>query len=209
MSCKQAPKAEKERCIIEFVGDSFNPGRVQELAKSFGADNTQLYRWKNHFVFYSQFSNKQAFTQEMAKQFPELSVKVYEKPFYDFSRAQHCGQAQLAPNWEHIILTANLVEDKELQNEYMEYHRTQFEQWPEVANGFCNADFQQLQVFRNGRQLMLVISIPANKTLDELNPKTVENNPRMNEWNEIMGQYQEGIEGTSPDEKWVFLTKSE
>jgi hypothetical protein len=54
---------------------------------------------------------------------------------------------------------------------------------------------------------MLVISIPADKTLDELNPKTVENNPRMDEWNQIMGKYQEGIEETEPDEKWVFLSE--
>jgi hypothetical protein len=52
---------------------------------------------------------------------------------------------------------------------------------------------------------MLVISIPKGKTLEELNPKTTENNPRMDEWNSIMKKYQEGIEGTAPGEVWVFL----
>jgi L-rhamnose mutarotase len=85
---------------------------------------------------------------------------------------------------------------------------TQFEEWPEVSDGFCNAGFQQLLLFRNGRQLMLVISIPEGKTLDELNPKTIENNPRMVEWNKIMDKYQEGIEGTKPNEKWVILRKN-
>ncbi|HMR84284.1 MAG TPA: L-rhamnose mutarotase, partial [Niabella sp.] len=64
-----------------------------------------------------------------------------------------------------------------------------------------------LMMFRNGRQLMLIISIPKGKTLDELNPKTVENNPRVAEWNKIMAQYQEGIEGTKKGEVWVFLKK--
>jgi len=62
-------------------------------------------------------------------------------------------------------------------------------------------------IFRNGRQLMLVISIPKGKTLDELNPKTVENNPKMVEWNKIMGKYQEGIEETKRGESWVFLKR--
>jgi hypothetical protein len=53
--------------------------------------------------------------------------------------------------------------------------------------------------------LVLIISIPKGKTLDELNPKTTENNPKMNEWNKIMGKYQEGIEGTKKGETWVFL----
>ena len=103
------------------------------------------------------------------------------------------------------MLTANLVADKKLQQEYLDYHNTQFEKWPDIAKGFCNADFQQLLIFKNGRQLVLIISIPKGKTLDELNPKTTEHNPKMNEWNTIMGKYQEGIEGTKKGESWVFL----
>ena len=52
---------------------------------------------------------------------------------------------------------------------------------------------------------MLVISIPEGKSLDELDPKTTENNPRVNEWNTIMANYQEGIEGSAPGEKWVLF----
>jgi len=100
-------------------------------------------------------------------------------------------------------LTADLVDDPKLQQEYVNYHAKQFQQWPEVSKGFCNADFQRLLVYRNGRQLMLIISVPKGKTLDELNPKTTENNPRMVEWNNLMKKYQEGIEGTKPGEVWV------
>jgi hypothetical protein len=52
---------------------------------------------------------------------------------------------------------------------------------------------------------MLVISIPKGQSLDQLNPKTTENNPRVNEWNAIMKNYQEGIEGTGLGETWVLL----
>ncbi|MEI8085836.1 MAG: L-rhamnose mutarotase [Paludibacter sp.] len=114
----------------------------------------------------------------------------------------------MAAEWEHILLTTNLVDDAKLQQEYLDYHKTQFEKWPEVSAGFCNADFQQLQVFKNGRQLLLVISIPKGSSLDELNPKTTENNPRVNDWNEIMKKYQTGIEGAKPNETWVFLKKT-
>ena len=72
---------------------------------------------------------------------------------------------------------------------------------------FCNADFQQLLIFRNGRQLVLVISIPKGESLDKLNPKTTENNPRVNEWNKLMGKYQEGLPGAGVGVKWVFLER--
>jgi hypothetical protein len=131
---------------------------------------------------------------------------MYHDPFYEFNRA-HCSDKNMAKKWDHILLTANLVEDTTLQKEYMAYHATQFEQWPEVSNGFCHANFQQLLLFRNGRQLMLVISIPEGASLDELNPKTTENNPRVDDWNALMKKYQEGIQGTKPGEVWVFLKK--
>ena len=36
-------------------------------------------------------------------------------------------------------------------------------------------------------------------------PKTTLNNPKVDEWNAIMRKYQEGIEGTKPEEVWVFF----
>jgi L-rhamnose mutarotase len=103
------------------------------------------------------------------------------------------------------LLTANLVASEKLQQEYLNYHATQFEKWPEVSKGFCNANFQQLLIYRNGRQLVLVISIPKGESLEKLNPKTTENNPRVDEWNRIMQKYQQGIAGTKEGETWVFL----
>jgi L-rhamnose mutarotase len=89
----------------------------------------------------------------------------------------------------------------------MEYHRTQFKRWPEISKGFCNANFQQLLVFRTGRQLMLIISIPKGESLDKLNPKTMENNPRVNEWNTIMSKYQVGIDDAPKGTTWIVFEK--
>ena len=135
-----------------------------------------------------------------------MKQKLYYDAFYDYNRS-YCSDTSSTREWDHILLTANLVGDMKLQKEYMDYHATQFEKWPEIARGFCNAGFQQLLLYRNGRQLMLVISIPKGESLDKLNPKTTENNPRVIEWNNIMSKYQEGIKGTKPGEKWVFLRK--
>jgi hypothetical protein len=52
---------------------------------------------------------------------------------------------------------------------------------------------------------MLVISIPKGESLDKLNPLTTKNNPRVNDWNNLMKKYQEGIEGTKKGEVWVLF----
>ena len=104
-------------------------------------------------------------------------------------------------------MTANLVDNPVLQHEYMRYHEIQFNEWKEVPQGFCNADFQQVLVFKHDRQLMLVISIPEGKTLDELNPKTEENNPRVKEWNSIMSRFQVRIEDAPEGSTWVIFSE--
>jgi hypothetical protein len=125
---------------------------------------------------------------------------------YAFNK-EKCDDKTISNEWDNILLTANLVKNNKLQKEYLDYHATQFQNWPEVAKGFCNASFQQLLVYKKDKQLMVVISIPKGASLDELNPKTTENNPRVDEWNALMKKYQEGIEGTKPGEVWVFLKK--
>jgi L-rhamnose mutarotase len=163
-----------------------------------------IYEWKNHLAVYGIFPDAGKVQTRIAAAYPDATVRLYEHPFYVFDRSK-CDNPSQSNRQTHVLMTANLVADTVLQQEYMNYHAHQAELFPEVAQGFCRADFQQLLVFRNGRQLLLVISIPQGKNLDELNPKTTENNPRVDEWNTIMAKYQEGIEGAAPGEVWVMF----
>nr|WP_315155466.1 right-handed parallel beta-helix repeat-containing protein [uncultured Flavobacterium sp.] len=192
---------------IELVGKDLDIEKIKSTIKGFRIVGEELYQWENHLVIYGLMNQPERTKRKLALAFPKLEIKIYENPVYDFQNFQRCKEAKVASEWENIVLTANLVEDEKLQKEYVDYHTTQFEKWPEIAKGFCNADFQQLQVFKNGRQLMLVISIPKGENLDKLNPKTTENNPRVDDWNTLMKKYQTGIEGAKPDETWIFLKK--
>lgn len=178
--------------------------RLKEILEKNGVHAGSLYQWKNHFVVFDRVKDVYQLRGRLADAFKSSEVKVYFDLFYEFNR-ERCGGGSIAKEWDHIILTANMVADPKLQKEYLDYHATQFEKWPEISKGFCNADFQQLLLYKNGRQLMLVISIPKGESLDKLNPKTTENNPRVDEWNAIMKKYQEGIAGTEKGEVWVFL----
>lgn len=178
--------------------------KLKSLLRKHKVNPECLYQWKEHYVLFEKVPDQFVLVNAIKKEFPGFIVKNYQEPFYEFNRSR-CADTATAKEWEHVLLTANLVNDQRLQQQYLDMHATQFEKWPELSNGFCNASFQQLLLFRNGRQLMLVISIPKGKTLAELDPKTTENNPRVTEWNQQMKKYQEGIKGTKPGETWVFL----
>lgn len=203
-----ARAASNSYVIVELTGPQakqLNHIALLNIARKQGLPASAVYCWENHLIVYGKNLNTVLIQKSAKATYPTCEVTVYSNPFYDFNRKVRCGSNGVVKQWDNIILTANLAADTGLQQEYLKYHTTQFKNWPEVSNGFCNAGFQQLLVFRNGRRLMLVISIPKGKTLDELNPKTIENNPRVNDWNRLMKKYQEGVPGTRKGEVWVFL----
>jgi hypothetical protein len=205
----EAPVIQKT-LVVELVSDPQHPvnaDKLQEIMQQHHLPATARYQWKNHTALYGAIKDMPALKAQLLTAFPGIVVKVYDTPFYEFNRTK-CADAVVAAEWDNILLTANLVADEKLQQDYLQYHATQYQQWPEVSKGFCNAQFQQLLVFRNGRQLMLVISIPKGASLDALNPKTTENNPRVDQWNVLMKKYQEGIDGTEKGETWVFLKQA-
>lgn len=194
--------------IVEVTGaqgKELDYTALLNIARKQGLPASAVYRWDNHLIIYGRYLNTAIIQKNAQAAYPSCQVTIYNNPFYDFDRRLRCGGNGIAKQWDNIILTANLVADERLQQEYIAYHSTQFKNWPEVSKGFCNAGFQQLLVFRNGRRLMLVISIPKGKKLEDLNPKTIENNPRVNDWNRLMKKYQEGVPGTRKGEVWVFF----
>jgi len=194
--------------IIEItgpIGSQPDARLLIPVLKASHIPSSALYQWKNHLVIYAFMNDPVRLEGRLAKLYPKYALKIYQHPYYDFNRRRYCGKASVAKEWDNILLTANLVDNPRMQQEYLQYHATQFKKWPQVAKGFCHANFQQLLGFRNGRQLMLVISIPKGESLDKLNPKTTENNPQMVQWNALMKKYQVGIPGTRPGEAWVFL----
>ena len=202
----QAQAGEK-MSVIEVIGPGKAPvsaSSLVALCRKYQVPTTGIYSWQNHLIAYGKTTSIQALHKNLAAIYAGKVVKLYAAPFYQFDR-HYCANKVTAPQCDNIILTANLVKDPKKQQEYLSHHATQFQKWPEVAQGFCNASFQQLLVFRQGRQLMLVISIPKGASLDKLNPLTTLNNPRVDDWNALMKQYQEGLPGTKPGETWVFL----
>ncbi len=196
--------------VVELVfPDSLQPDIkvVRRFMASQSLDTSALFVWKNRVVIFTFIPDLLVLQGRLRNAFPGVDVRLYHDLFYAFRRDTHCDSGYTSPLWEDIILTADLVADPVAQRRYLDYHARQFTDWPEVSAGFCRAGFQQLLLFRNGRQLMLVIRIPKGKTLAEIDPLTTKDNPRMDEWNRIMRGFQTGIKGTAPGETWVFLNR--
>lgn len=217
-SCMHKQKEEKKQIertdsvdipsLIEIVTCSdykMDSTIIFQICKEENISVDVVFCWKNHWLLFDSFNKKENIQLKVKNYFPSAKLKFYETPYYNFNRKVHCNDDENIKEWHHIIMSANLVEDSVMQNEYFDYHKNQFKDWPEISGGFCNADFQQLLMYHNNRQLMLIISIPKGKSLAELNPKTEENNPRVAEWNALMEKYQEPLPDAGKDEVWVVF----
>ena len=141
------------------------PARVQELASKMAPATVQRAAG-DRYIFMVTASGKDRLIADLLNEKGPM-VTVFEHPFYDFNREQATGEAP-QKLLTHAVMTCNMVADPVKQAEYLDYHARQGELFPEVAQGFANAGYEQVLVFREGRRLMLVISFPQGHSLSEL-----------------------------------------
>ncbi len=97
-----------------------------------------------------------------------------------------------------FCLTLNLQDDDDLIREYEEYHKPG-NVWPEVVDSIREAGILDMQIYRSGLQLTMVMTVSnafsfEDKALkDSLNPKVME-------WERLMEKFQNRAEGV--DSKW-------
>lgn len=97
----------------------------------------------------------------------------------------------------------DLVDDPALINEYQQYHR---QIWPEVASHLRQYGIENMEIFRLGNRLMMVM-----ETTDDFDGALFEQrsleNPKVGEWEALMWQYQRPTPWTPDGEKWVEMKR--
>lgn len=183
-----------------------NRAAFNDFMQAEGGDTTQVYRWNDYTLVKTTDEHARELWAAARRRYPEVERSLFTDPFYSFDRSR-CGEKEEVGDSDFVLLTAQLSEDETMQDAYMDAHKTQYEKWPEVANGFCQAGFNEVLLYRSGRQLMLYIAFPKGEEFEKINPLTTKDNPRVDDWNKMMGGFQEGIDGTTANETWIFYKK--
>ncbi|WP_437919027.1 L-rhamnose mutarotase [Sphingobacterium sp. LRF_L2] len=190
----------------------YDPQRqlTQEEIETFlvkqGGEPTNVFHWKNYTLLLTTDELSKKMAGAWLATYPQVEYKLFNNLFYSFDRSR-CDVQTETQDTDFVLLTAQLRDDKSKEEAYLEAHKKQYEEWPEVAKGFCQAGFEEVLLYRNNRQLMLYISFPKGKKFEDIDPLTLKDNPRVEEWNRLMGTYQEGIAGTAANETWIFYKK--
>ena len=106
-------------------------------------------------------------------------------------------------NIKRYCLTLDLKEDPELIEEYKEYHR---KVWPEVLTSIRNSGIRNMEIYIFHSRLFMIMETEADFSFDRKSAAD-KDNPRVQEWEELMWKYQQAIPGSMPGDKWVLMDR--
>ncbi|SEM38898.1 L-rhamnose mutarotase [bacterium A37T11] len=100
-------------------------------------------------------------------------------------------------------LALDLTDDAQLIKEYEHWHSNI---WPEIKQSIINAGVQQMEIYRYGTRLFMLMEVDDQFTFEAKSAADA-NNPKVQEWEALMWKYQVAVPGAKPGEKWVLMNR--
>lgn len=105
----------------------------------------------------------------------------------------------------YLYYTLDLKPDPALIAEYERWHRPE-NIWPEVVASIRAAGIRDMQIFRAGNRLFMVMGVPDDYAPDAKAAADAAN-PRVQAWEALMDRFQQRLPFAAPGAKWVPLTR--
>lgn len=102
---------------------------------------------------------------------------------------------------KRYMLALDLKPDEDLIREYDAYHKAV---WPEVLESLRNSGIVQMEIFRTGNRLSMLLETTDDFSFEEkalLEAK----NPKVMEWEALMDNYQDRLPWVEPGAKWTLM----
>ena len=100
-------------------------------------------------------------------------------------------------------LTLDLKDDPDLIAAYEQYHQAV---WPEILASIKGAGINQMEIYRWQNRLFMIMEVSAGFSFEEKAQQDAAN-PKVQEWETLLWQYQQALPGVNPGEKWQLMRK--
>ncbi|MDQ2718654.1 MAG: L-rhamnose mutarotase [Bacteroidota bacterium] len=97
----------------------------------------------------------------------------------------------------------DLKNDEQLIHEYEMWHKAV---WPAIIDSIRESGITGLEIFRTSNRLFMIME--TNKNFSFEKKKTMDiANLKVQEWEELMWNYQQALPSAKPGEKWILMNK--
>ena len=104
---------------------------------------------------------------------------------------------------QKYCLALDLVDDTELMAKYKEFHQNV---WPEIIKSIKDSGIEVLDIYCVGNRLFMIIEANEAFSFDKKS-KNDANNPKVQEWEQLMWKFQKALPWAKPGEKWMLMEK--
>ncbi len=100
-------------------------------------------------------------------------------------------------------LTLELKDDPALISEYKRYHE---KIWPDIEESIKAAGIADMEIYLLGTRLFMVMEVDEHFSF-EAKAKADRNNPKVQEWEQLMWRFQKPLPRAKPGEKWQLMER--
>jgi len=100
-------------------------------------------------------------------------------------------------------LALDLQDDPGLIAEYKQYHQ---QIWPEIEESIKAAGIEDMEIYLLGTRLFMVMEVDEHFSF-EAKAKADRNNPKVQEWEQLMWKFQKPLPQAKPGEKWLLMER--
>ena len=100
-------------------------------------------------------------------------------------------------------LALDLKNDAGLIAEYERYHR---KVWPEITHSIRESGVEDMEIYRVGNRLFMVMEV-SDEFSFEAKADADGANPRVQEWEALMGGFQQPLPWAKPGDKWLRMER--
>ena len=97
----------------------------------------------------------------------------------------------------------DLKSDAALIAEYRKYHE---KLWPEVTESIRNSGIEDLELYLLGNRLFMIMDVNESFSFEK-KAKADQQNPKVQEWEELMWKFQQSLPEAKPGEKWLRMER--
>lgn len=105
---------------------------------------------------------------------------------------------------ETMVMTTDLVNDSAAISQYEYFHSKQGV-WPELKKANEASGISEIQIFRFGNRLVMMVTYPKNADLAKMDSLYVSADPKVKEWGLLMSAFQKSLPGVDSSQKWVKM----
>ena len=100
-------------------------------------------------------------------------------------------------------LALDLKDDPQLIAEYKRYHQ---KIWPEITESIRQSGIEDLEIYLIGMRLFMIMEVNYSFSF-EAKGDADRNNPKVQEWEQLMWRFQKPLPQAKPGEKWLLMER--